>query len=113
MNGTTALAEKWLASKPTTPEQFQMKADALAWLAGMTLAQCNPSGCIPGRSCKCDSYYSMCRMWTTLEREARKAHDIPEPPKPRIINKYGQDVTGRIYPSKAAAIHDVYGSLCE
>lgn len=93
---------------------YDVKAEAAALEAktGLRFADYSPYGCAPG-TCKCPTRFARCRMWDLFEKAAREASGEPEPTKPRIINKYGQDVTGKIYPSKTAAMNDIYGSLCE
>lgn len=92
--------------------QIRAKVARMEADSGILFTDNSPNGCVPG-TCNCPTRYARCRAWDLFEQAIREASNEPEPaPKP-IINKYGQDVTGRIYPSRTAAMNDLYGSLCE
>lgn len=101
-----------LATTPIDRTGVRRKAADLEAATSLRFTDYAQYGCYPG-SCKCPTRFSRCRAWERFEVACRAIALIPEPEKPRIINKYGQDVTGKVYASKSAAINDIYGSLCE
>ena len=79
---------------------------------GLTFTDYARYGCYPGK-CKCPTRFPRCRAWVGFESAIRAVTGEPEPEPQRVINKWGQDVTGQTYPSKRAAMHDIFGSTCD
>lgn len=101
-----------LTAPTTTIAEVKQHAAALEKATGLKFTDYARYGCRPG-TCKCPTRFARCRAWTLFEAAIRSQEGIPEPEPQRIINKYGRDVTGTIYPSMTAAMNDIYGSLCE
>lgn len=94
-------------------QEMRDRAKSLATIAGLPLTGLNKYGCLPGWRCNCPSRLSTCSAWDRLEKAAREAQGQPEPPKRPVYNKWGQDVTGKVYNSRREAMFDLYGSTCD